>query len=237
MLPRLLSKWRVASRRQAEELVHAGRVRVDGRVVRDVTALVDERATVEVDGRRVGASTAGPTWIALHKPRGVVTTTSDPEGRRTVMDLVERKIPGLAPVGRLDLDSAGLLLLTDDAATAALLLAPERHVAKTYRVKVRGHPGDDVLGRLRTDTLVDDGLVLGPLAVDVAERTEKATWLVVRLREGKNRQIRRRLAHEGHEVLTLIRTAFGPIALGDLRPGAFRELTADEVDALRAAVG
>lgn len=238
LLPRLLSRWGVASRKEAEALVFGGRVAVDGRVVRDVLAWVEEdRAAVTVDGVRVGPAAGGPVWLALNKPRGVVTTTSDPEGRRTVMDLLPTRPPGLAPVGRLDLDTGGLLLLSSDHELAAAVLAPETHVTKTYRVKVRGHPDDTTLETLRTTTQREDDLVLGPFdVVDVVERNTRSVWLTVTLHEGKNRQIRRRLDAVGHPVEVLVRTAFGPVLLGDLAPGASRPLTAGEVAALRAAV-
>src|SRR5262245_42556918 len=172
----------------------------------------------------------------MNKPRGVVATTRDPEGRRTVMDLLGADRPaGLAPVGRLDKASAGLLLLTNDAALADRILDPRTHVAKRYRVKVRGRLGEDGLRRLHGETLVEDGLVLGPMEVTVESEGPKSTWLIVGLEEGKNRQIRRRMADLGHEVEVLVRTAIGPLALGDLAPGAVRPLTPAEVASLRAA--
>ncbi|MFM2161880.1 MAG: hypothetical protein RLZZ383_1392 [Pseudomonadota bacterium] len=233
MLPRWLSAWNVASRREAEAWVAAGRVRVDGRVVRDVTAWVLEGARVEVDGARVGPASAPPQWWMLHKPRGCVTTTHDPEGRPTVMTLVP-PAAGLAPVGRLDRDSQGLLLLTQDHGLAASLTAPETHVTKVYRVKVRGRPSERAMLRLRTTTLHQEGLALGPLGLAPLEETSRGSWWEVTLTEGKNRQIRRRFEHEGHPVETLIRVAFGPLRLGDLRPGLARRLTAAEVAALAA---
>ncbi len=236
MLPRLLSRWNVASRSAAEAMVHGGRVTVDGRVVRDVLAMVREDAKVCVDGRPVGPS-GGAVWWALHKPRGVLTTTHDPEGRPTVMGLLPATPPGLAPVGRLDKDSAGLLLLTNEHAVAAALLAPARHVDKVYRVKVEGHPTEATLTGWRTESLLDRGERLGPMGVEVVRAEPRSTWLRVTLREGKNRQIRRRVAAADHPVVTLIREAFGPLRLGDLAPGACRPLTPDEVGALREAAG
>jgi 23S rRNA pseudouridine2605 synthase len=238
-LERLLSKWRVASRTEAGRLVRAGRVRVGGATARDPRRLVDPRRDrVEVDGRAVAAPAAGATWLALNKPRGVVVTTKDPEGRTTVMDLLgARAAPGVAPVGRLDKASAGLLLMTNDAALADRLLDPRTHVAKRYRVKVEGRVDDAALARLRRETLVEDGLVLGPMEVDVESHGPRSTWLVVTLREGKNRQIRRRLEDLGHAVEVLVRTAIGPLELGDLAPGAVRALAPAEVAALRAAAG
>lgn len=236
---RILSKWRVASRTEAQRLVRAGRVTAGGVVVRDPRAVVDPaRQPLAVDGRRVEAPVGGTVWLALNKPRGVVTTTSDPEGRPTVMGLVgAHAAPGLAPVGRLDQASAGLLLLSNDAMLADRLLDPRTHVRKRYRVKVRGHLSPEALARLRDDTLVEDGLALGPMAVEVEAEGPKSCWLRITLDEGKNRQIRRRLADVGHAVEVLVRTAIGPLELGDLAPGAVRPLTDAEVDALRAAAG
>jgi 23S rRNA pseudouridine2605 synthase len=236
MLPRLLSRWNVASRKAAEAMVHGGRVTVDGRVVRDVLAMVRDNARVCVDGEPVGPSEAA-VWWALNKPRGVLTTTHDPEGRPTVMGLLPAAPRGLAPVGRLDKDSAGLLLLTNEHALAAALLAPERHVAKVYRVKVEGHPTEATLHAWRSDSLLDRGERLGPMGVDVVRAEPRSTWLRVTLREGKNRQIRRRVAAADHPVVTLIREAFGPVQLGELAPGACRPLTPEEIRALRAAAG
>ena len=144
-------------------------------------------------------------------------------------------MPGLAPVGRLDKASAGLLLLTNDAATADRLLDPRGHVAKSYRVKVRGKVAPDALAALRHDSLDEDGLVLGPMQVEVEREGPRSQWLTITLREGKNRQIRRRLEALGHEVEVLVRTAFGPLALGDLAPGAVRELEPAELEALERA--
>ena len=234
---RLLSKWRVATRAEAQRLVRAGRVRVNGAVVSDPRRVVDPRGDlVEVDGLRVRPAEGGGVYLAMNKPRGVVTTTRDPEGRPTVMDLLGgHAAAGLAPVGRLDKASAGLLLLTDDHALADRLLDPRTHVAKRYRVKVKGRLGPEDLRRLREEALVEDGLVLGPMAVEVESHGPRSTWLLVTLDEGRNRQIRRRVEDLGREVEVLVRVAIGPVALGDLPPGAVRPLAAAEVAALRAA--
>lgn len=236
LLPRYLSRAGVASRKQAEQAVFDGRVTVNGRVVRDVLATVSPgRDRVALDGAMVEEKSSF-TWLAMNKPRGVLTTTSDPEGRPTVMGLLKTPPPGLAPVGRLDQDSGGLLLLTDEHALAAALLAPETHVLKVYRVKVRGHPSAEALARLGTETVEIEGLRLGPLQLEVDSTTNTSSWLTVRLAEGKNRQIRRRLEAEGHPVLVLVRTGFGPIALGDLPPGQVRPLSPNERASLASAV-
>ena len=236
-IERLLSKWRVASRTEAQRLVRGGRVRAQGRVLTDPREVVDpRRGPIEVDGLPVGPSEAPVVWLALNKPRGVVATTKDPEGRPTVMALVgPAAAPGLAPVGRLDQASAGLLLLSNDATLADRLLDPRTHVEKRYRVKVRGHVAPESLRVLREETLVEDGLTLGPMRVEVESEGPKSSWLRITLEEGKNRQIRRRLEDLGHAVEVLVRTAIGPLELGDLAPGAVRPLTPAEVDALREA--
>jgi 23S rRNA pseudouridine2605 synthase len=237
-LPRVLSKWHVASRKHAEELVRAGRVTVNGALVTDVTRVVrPDRDRVAVDGAEVGRpAEAAYVWVAVNKPRGVVSTTSDPEGRPTVLALARgHAAAGLAPVGRLDRDSAGLILLTNDHALAARLLDPKRHVRKVYRVKVRGRITPETVERMRTEQVRSDDLDLGPCDVGVESVGPRSTWLRISLTEGKNRQIRRQCSAFGHEVETIVRMAFGPIALGDLRPGATRSLTPDEVAALRSA--
>lgn len=212
-------------------------MRVGGAPVVDPRAFVTPgRDVIEVDGRRVGPSETGNVWLAMNKPRGVVTTTKDPEGRRTVMDLLGPSAPpGLAPVGRLDKASAGLLLLTNDSAGADRLLDPRTHVSKHYRVKVKGRLRPDELRRLREEALVEDGLVLGAMDVAVESEGPRSTWLRITLDEGKNRQIRRRVEDLGHAVEVLVRVAIGPLALGDLAPGAVRPLTPAEVESLRAA--
>jgi 23S rRNA pseudouridine2605 synthase len=237
-IERILSKWRVASRTEAQRLVREGRVRVRGETAVDPRAFVDPRRdAIEVDGRRVGPSESGTVWLAMNKPRGVVTTTKDPEGRRTVMDLVGPAVaPGLAPVGRLDKASAGLLLLTNDHATADRLLDPASHLPKRYRVKVKGRLAAEDLRRLREDVLVEDGLALGPMEVEVESEGPRSTWILVTLDEGKNRQIRRRVEDLGHSVEVLVRIAIGPLPLGDLAPGAVRALAPAEIEGLHAAL-
>jgi 23S rRNA pseudouridine2605 synthase len=229
---RFLSKCNVASRGEARELVRAGRVTVNGRVCTDGARRVHPGGDqVALDGKPVRLPEARDiVWWAMNKPRGVMVTTRDPEGRRTVMDLLpDGTPPGLAPVGRLDKASAGLLLLTNDAEAAARLLAPEGHVLKIYRVKVRGHPPEATLDAWRRETLVVDGLSLGPMGAEMERRGPKSCWLRITLNEGRNRQIRRRLEAAGHAVEHLIRVAFGPLELGALAPGEVRRLSPDEV--------
>jgi 23S rRNA pseudouridine2605 synthase len=235
-LPRLLSKWHVASRKEAEGLVRSGRVTVNRAVVRDVARVVDPgRDRIAVDGKPVAPPTQARAYVLLNKPRGFVTTTSDPEGRPTVMDLVAAwKAPGLAPVGRLDRDSAGVLLLTNDHALAARVLDPASHVRKRYRVKVKGLVRAETLERMRAEHVESGGLRLAPFEeAEVESAGPRSTWLRITIDEGKNRQIRRQCEAFGHEVEIVVRMAFGPLEIGSLKPGAARALTDAEVRALR----
>jgi 23S rRNA pseudouridine2605 synthase len=216
--------------------VKAGRVTVNGAAVRDVARMVDpDRDRIAVDGAQVRApAPASYAYHVLNKPRGVVTTTSDPEGRPTVMDaLPDRSAAGLAPVGRLDRDSAGLILLTNDHALAARLLDPATHVRKVYRVKVRGRVTPETVERLRTETVEADGMRFEPVRAEIESVGPRSTWLRLTLEEGKNRQIRRQCAAFGHEVEIIVRMKFGPIELGALKPGASRPLTPSEIESLR----
>ncbi len=209
----------VASRRAAEAVIAAGRVRVDGELVRDPARDVGEHSRVEVDGRPL----AGPeprVVYALHKPVGVLSTASDPHGRPTVLELLgeERR---LYPVGRLDADSSGLILLTNDGELANRLTHPRYEVPKTYRVRVGGGPvGERALRALRTGVELEDG----PTAPGQARRVGDGDELELTIREGRNRQVRRMCEAVGHPVLALQRIAFGPLRLGALEPGAHRRL-------------
>jgi 23S rRNA pseudouridine2605 synthase len=228
-LAKLLAHAGVASRRAAEGLVRAGRVTVGGKVVLDPALDVTERDAVAVDGRSVSAE---PTVvIALNKPAGVVSTARDTHGRPTVVDLVAERGLRLYPVGRLDLDTTGLLLLTNDGELANLLTHPRHEVAKTYRARVHDPPvGTDALRALREGVALDDGPTL-PARV----RQPRPGVLEITLREGRKRQVRRMCEAVGHPVRSLERIAFGPLRLGDLARGAHRRLAPEEIDRLRAA--
>jgi pseudouridine synthase len=235
-LQKLLSAAGVASRRHAEALMAAGRVAVNGHVVRELgTRAHPRRDVITVDGERLDVGRARRT-ILLHKPRGVVSTMSDPEGRPTVRDLVRDLGERLYPVGRLDMQTSGLLLLTNDGTLAARLLAGEQGVERVYHVKVDGRPGQRTLERLRR------GVRLGPGApvvagVTVLHELPTKTWLEVRVRRGQWHVVRRLCEAVGHRVDKLERVAFGPVSLGTLPPGAFREATRAELQALRVAAG
>jgi 23S rRNA pseudouridine2605 synthase len=230
-LAKYLAHAGVASRRAAEGLIAAGRVAVDGETVRDPARDVDDGNRIEVDGEAL----AGPETrvvYAVHKPLGVLSTASDPHGRPTVVQLVD-DARRLYPVGRLDADSSGLILLTNDGALANTLTHPRHEVPKTYRVRVAGGPvGERALRALRRGVELEDGAT-GPADV----RRLRGEELELTIREGRNRQVRRMCEAVGHPVLELRRVAFGPLRLGDLKVGAHRRLSAAEIAQLRAGSG
>lgn len=227
-LARTLSKLGYCSRSDASELIRAGRVRLNGTTPRDPETPVRlepaplEGNRIEVDGRPVTAPAR--IYLMLNKPRGVVTTTSDEKGRSTVYDYLDDNLPWVAPVGRLDKASEGLLLLTNDSAWSAHLLAPETHLDKTYHVQV-GVVADVALVEAMRKGVTDDGDFLRVKNVQVLREGERNSWLEVVLDEGKNRHLRRLLSHLGVEVLRLVRVAIGPLVLGKLPKGAFRPLS------------
>ena len=227
----MLSKSGVCSRSRAQEWVREGRVSVDGRVVRDPESPTDSAtARIAIDG--VPLPPPERVYLALNKPRGLVVSAADERDRGTVYDLLkDAGLPWLAPVGRLDKASEGLLLLGNDPEWAARITDPASHLPKTYHVQVRGVPDARMLQRLRAGVL-DHGEVLGARAVDLLRAGEKNAWLEFVLDQGRNRQIRRMLAAQDVEVLRLIRVAIGPLALGYLGKGQWRRLTADEITAL-----
>lgn len=226
----------MASRRHAEELIRAGRVSVNGDVVRELGARADPaRDAIEVDGERIGRRARTRT-VVLHKPRGVVSTMADPERRPTVGDLLGDTDPRVYPVGRLDLQSTGVLLLTNDGALAHGLLHPERAVERVYHVKVDGNPDGRVLGRLRRGVRLEDGLVV-PTRVRLVKALPTKAWLEIGVQEGRTHLVRRLCARLGFPVDKLVRVRLGPVTLADLPPGAWRDLTPAELATLRRAAG
>ena len=224
-LHRAVSKLGLGSRTQAWDWIRAGEVCVDGRVVTDPLTWVDlDRQAVTRTGGPAAAVT--PLILALHKPRGVVTTRRDERGRRTVYDLLPPDLPWLFPVGRLDADSEGLLILTNDSALATRLTEPKHHVPKTYHVTIGGQPTPEALEALGTGVELSDGKTR-PAQVRVLRQGSKTTLLEVVLTEGRNRQIRRMVAAVGHRVKRLVRVAVGDYHLGDLAPGQYRRIATD----------
>lgn len=231
-LARVMSRRGLCSRAEAERLVRAGRVRVDGRIVRDPEVRTPEQACIAIDG--VEAAAPSRCYLMLNKPRGVVTSAADERGRDTVYALFDGAgLPWIAPVGRLDRASEGLLLFSNDSAWAARISAPDTHLDKTYHVHIDRLPDDDLLAALRAG-IDDRGERLALKSVRELRRGDKNAWLEVVLDEGRNRQIRRVLAAFGIGVLRLVRVAVGPLALGDLAKRAWRELTPAEVAMLAA---
>jgi 23S rRNA pseudouridine2605 synthase len=217
-LNRALSKLGILTRAQATEAIRAGRVRVNGRVITDpATEVVPERVRIAVDGQ----SRTRAAWrtILFHKPRGVVTTRRDPEGRRTIYDVIGPAATGLIAVGRLDLATSGLLLLTTDTRLAHRIADPVSAVPRVYVVTVRGRVTDDEVARLDAASVV------------VRKASGRETHLTVELRRGRNREVRKLFESIGHEVTRLKRIRLGGLDLGDLSPGEWREVARTEVEA------
>ncbi len=235
-LPRALSKLGFCSRTQAEELVRAGRVSVDGHIATSLETWVDvETAAIAVDGRPVTAEKR--VYLMLNKPRGLVTTRHDPQGRPTVYDcLAGLDHTHLSPVGRLDKASEGLLLFTNDTEFSQALLDPETHVAKTYHVQVDRHVDAAALDAL-TAGVRHDGEFLRARRAHLLREGGRNAWLEIELEEGRNRQIRRMLEALDIACLRLLRVSIGNLALGDLEKGAVRPLTEAEVADLRRLAG
>lgn len=240
-LQKILSEAGLASRREAEEWIRDGRVQVNGKAARLGSRADPQRDAIRVDGRRVRIRPWAKTYILLNKPKGYVTTLSDPSQRNTVIDLLPDGLRrGIKPVGRLDVQTEGLLLLTDDGDLAARVTHPRSACGKEYRVKVSGVPQDADLERLRRGIFLD-GARTRPCRIDrlstTAARGAGNTWLRVTLREGRSRQIRRMFETIGHPVSKLKRTAIGPIRDDRLPTGGCRKLHTGEVEALRRSLG
>jgi len=235
-LQKLLSAAGIASRRGAEAIIVAGRVRVNGEVADTLGAKADPAVdTIEVDGKRIEPGSPR-RWFALNKPVGYVTTMDDPQGRPTVVGFFPTGVAGLFPVGRLDRDTEGLLLITNDGELASCLLHPRHHVEKTYRAWVDGMPTDGNLRTLREGVQLDDGLT-APSRARLVKREGRGAVVDLTIREGRKRQVRRMFSALGHPVRRLMRTGFGPLTIEGLEPGAVRELSAAEIAALREASG
>lgn len=234
-LARVLSKFGYCSRSRAFELIRAGRVTVNEKIARNPEAPVQiDRDHIRVDGADL--SSAEKIYLALNKPRGVITTASDEKGRETVYHLLNSDLPWVAPVGRLDKASEGLLLLTNDSEWAGSITSPETHLDKTYHVQVASLVDELVLRKLTGGVKDPSGERLQAKSARILRHGGKNTWLEIVLDEGKNRQIRRMFAALNIEVLRLVRVAIGPSALGDLAKGKSRRLTSTEKEMLDLAV-
>jgi 23S rRNA pseudouridine2605 synthase len=226
-LARAISKLGIASRRQAIDAILAGRVTVGGHVVTEPGhAVKPERARIAIDGESTGRA----AWrtVLLNKPRGVVTTRRDPEGRKTIYDAVGDLGAWMAPVGRLDAATSGLLLLTNDTKFADWLMDPANAVVRVYRVTARGRMSEDERLRLEKG-LVDRGETLRADQATIRKASARETHLIVRLTEGRNREIRRMFSVIGHEVTALARVAIGALELARLEPGEWRDVSREEI--------
>ena len=234
-LQKFLAESGVASRRKSEELIDQGKVKVNGRVAMIGDKIDPKKDTVSVNGKKI-VKTKTFTYVVLHKPRGFITTMSDEMDRKCVAELI-KDVPGrVYPVGRLDRDSEGMLLFTNDGAFANAMTHPTKHVPKTYRVTVRPSITEDQITALTQGVIIDDRKT-APAEVRVVTKEEGRVVLEIILYEGRNRQIRKMCEEVGLEVARLKRTAIGSIKLGMLKQGAWRNLTDDEVRKLMIAAG
>ena len=235
-IQKVLADQGICSRREAERLIAAGKVKVNGHPVGLGDKMDPDYDKVSIDGKNVRIVCKRQyTYIMLHKPRGYLTTRSDDRGRKTVMDLVADVPAMLRPVGRLDKDSEGLLLLTDDGAFINLLTHPSGGVGKLYRVTVNPRATEEQVVQMASGVVLDDGVRTQPCVIHVVTDEPGRTVLEITLHEGRNRQIRRMCSAVGLQVVRLKRSAEGPLKLGMLQPGEYRELKKSEVTALRNA--
>lgn len=234
-LQKVLARAGIASRRAAEQIILAGRVRVDGKIVRELGTQVDERRSrVEVDGTKIVAEKL--VYIVLHKPRGVVCTLSDPEGRPTIKELLKDAGARVVPVGRLDFHTSGALLCTNDGEFAQGLAHPKKEVPKVYVAKVKGTVDDDALPRF-SQSIEIEGRRTAPAQVKRLRYEGDKTWLEITLREGRNRQVRKLGEFTGFPVMRLARVSHAGVTSEDLRPGQWRPLTVDELIQLKKDFG
>ena len=233
-LQKYMAECGVASRRRAEEMILEGKVSVNGVVISQMGVQVEDGDEVRVEGKLIRPE-AQKRYVMYHKPAGEVTTVSDPEGRAAVLDHFRDYPVRLYPVGRLDYDSEGLLLLTNDGALTERMLHPSHLVEKTYLARVTGQVSMDSVRQLRAGVMLDDHKT-APAKVRIIKEETFATVVLVTIHEGRNRQVRRMFDALGHRVLQLRRVKFGPLELGDLPRGQWRELTAEEVRRLHACL-
>jgi 23S rRNA pseudouridine2605 synthase len=237
-LQKILAHAGVSSRREAEQWIREGRVAVNGTVVRQLGAHADPvKDSIKVDGKRIKTAHAS-LYFALHKPPGVVTTLDDPQGRPDLRQFLRRfgETTRVYPVGRLDFNSSGLLLLTNDGELAQRLMHPRFGVNKVYHVKLSSCPTPDELARLRKGIRLEDG-VTAPARVRILQKLRKNAWVEIAVHEGRKREVRRMFLALGYFVEKLVRVRIGTVLLGQLAPGALRPLNGNEVRELKRAVG
>lgn len=235
-IQKILSEAGVASRRKAEELIAEGRVLVNGKAATLGMKADPGKDFIKLNGKPL--QRPGPrAYFAFNKPRGVMSTLDDPEGRPTVKDFLGRIRQRVYPVGRLDYNSEGLLLITNDGEFANLVLHPSRKIRKTYQVKVKGVLEEEEIEKLRRGVRLKDGLTQPAKVKPIGKTEGENSWLEVTIHEGRKRQVRRMFEHVGHPVLKLKRTSIGGITLGDLDPGRLRPLTPQEMEKIRRQSG
>lgn len=227
----------ITSRRKAEELIAAGNVQVNGKTVKEQGTIVDpEKDTIVVNGKKIVRETA-PLYFLVYKPRGIVSTVSDPDGKRTIIDIFNRywkrikpesRVPRAYPVGRLDEDSEGLILITNDGDLTNRLTHPKFEVEKTYHILVKGSPSHTHLAKLHKGVKLKEGFSMTD-SVSILKHDQGNTWVTVTIHQGMHHQVRRTLAAVGLEVIRLVRVEMGPLKLGDLKPGAIQEIEKPEM--------
>jgi len=233
-IQKILAEMGVASRRKAEEMIEEGRVVVNGKVARlgeKADPLVDH---IKVDGKLL-TKPEPKVYFIFNKPRGVVTSLYDPEGRPTVKDFLKGIRQRVYPVGRLDYDSEGLLILTNDGELAYSILHPSKEIPKTYLVKVKGKIDEDSIEKLRKGVKIEGGMTAPAKVIKISE-TEENSWIEITIHEGRKRQIRRMLLKVGHPVLKLKRIKIANLKLGSLKPGEMRRITPEELKKLRSLI-
>jgi 23S rRNA pseudouridine2605 synthase/16S rRNA pseudouridine516 synthase len=235
-LQKVMASRGVASRRECEELILAGRVTVNGAIVREMGTKVSEEDVIGVDGRELPNQKEPLVYLMLNKPKGYVTTVKDPQGRNTVMDLLPNIKARVFPVGRLDYDTEGLLILTNDGELTHALTHPSHGVNKTYQARIKGIPTAEELEHLRKGVVLEDGLT-APADIRVLKQEKAGLWIDITIHEGRNRQVLRMLEHIGHPVIYLARVKVGSLHLEGLPTGKYRLLKPREVRELKQISG
>lgn len=236
-IQKIIAQSGLCSRRHAEELIESGVVTVNGRPCSLGDKADAAHDIIAVDGKPIAAVPVQKRYIMLNKPRGYITTMSDEQGRKIAIDLLKGVSERVVPVGRLDRNSEGLLLFTNDGEFENDITHPSRHISKTYRVTIDGKVSEEQLSKLSSGVTLDDGKVTLPCSVEVLAESEDRTVLRIVIKQGLNRQIRRMCAAVGLDVGRLRRTAVGGVKLGMLKTGEWRDLTKEELRILRAAIG
>lgn len=232
-IAKYLARAGVASRREAEAMIERGEVRIDGRKLTTPAFKVTGREDIRVNGKPVNAHEPVRVW-RYHKPSGLITTTADPEGRRTIFEELPKALPRTITIGRLDLTTEGILLLTNDGSLARAMELPKTGFVRHYRARAHGKITQEQLDSLKGGVTLDDGTRYTSIEAELERQTGTNNWIDVRLTEGKNREVRKAMEHLGLQVNRLIRTQYGPFELGELRPGAVEEITPEE---LRSQLG